>query len=52
MKYYLILLLEGIVVQINTYDSESTRDSSLKSLTEGGYSTDEYDDIQILNEVC
>jgi hypothetical protein len=52
VKYYLILLLDGKVVQINTYDSEAARDSAVKTLIAVGYSTEEYDDIQLLNEVC
>ena len=50
MKYYLILLLHGRVVEINSYDKEDARDRMAKT-ARLIMSSGKYDEVQTLNEV-
>jgi hypothetical protein len=50
MKYYLILLLHGRVVEINSYDEEDARDRMAKT-ARLIMSSGKYDEVQTLNEV-
>jgi hypothetical protein len=51
MKYYLILLLYGRVVEINSFDEEEARDRQVERLRQQMHGCSEYDEIQTLNEV-
>lgn len=50
MKYYLILLLRGRVVEINSYDEEDVRDRMAET-ARLIMSSGAYDEVQTLNEV-
>jgi hypothetical protein len=54
MKYYLIYLKSGKVVQIISYDDEQTRDTMYRSWVYRDQSScviTEFDDVQCLNEI-
>lgn len=50
MKYYLILLLRGQVVEINSYDEEDVRDR-MAMTARFIMGSGRYDEVQTLNEV-
>lgn len=50
MRYYLILLLRGQVVEINSYDEEDVRDQ-IVLIVRRIMSGEHYDEVQTLNEV-
>ena len=54
MKYYMILLNEGKVVDIASFDEEDARDNTAKLWNEriGFVIGLGYDDVQTLNIVC
>jgi hypothetical protein len=51
VKYYLILLLYGKVIQINSYDTQESRDEQFTKLCASMHDCSEYDEVQTLNEV-
>ena len=51
MKYYAILLLNGKIVEINSFDEEDARDRVVESLLAQMTWTFSYDEVQTLDEV-
>lgn len=51
MKFYIILLRYGKVIEINSYDTPESRDSYAKTFQENMCEWSEYDDIQILDQI-
>lgn len=54
MKYYLIYLQAGVVIDINSYDDEQTRDTIYRSWVyrdQNICTISEYDEVQFLNIV-
>ena len=51
MKFYIILLRRGKVIEVNSYDTEESRDSHDEHFRANMYWQFEYDEVQILNQV-
>ena len=56
MKYYMILLIKGRVVEICSFDTEEARDDAVRHhrgvlLATAGVLGGSYDEVQTLNEV-
>lgn len=51
MKYYLIFLLNGKVVDIPSFDEEECRDTTFKLYTDNMFMYNTYNELQTLNGV-
>ena len=51
MKFYIILLRRGKVIEVDSYDTEESRDSHAEHFLANMYWQFEYDEVQILNQV-
>lgn len=51
MRYYLIFLLDGKVIDISSFDEEESRDNAFRLYTDDMFMYNTYNELQTLNEV-